>query len=197
MSAPPGDSSKRDADDPHPQRPQGSFFGRRKGHALKRNQVALMASLLPQLALDHAHPAPQNLAALFPQGADDVRLEIGFGGGEPLIAQAAANPRSGFIGCEAAASLALRKVSVTLVAPDHLPQEKRLGSAAAERLHDLVSETGARHVGGVVVEEITESGVRLDNGVTIDFAAPRKRASPADHRSVNSFFPRSTISSSA
>ena len=30
-----------------------------------------------------------------------MRLEIGFGGGEHLIAQAIANPRSGFIGCEA------------------------------------------------------------------------------------------------
>jgi NADPH-dependent 2,4-dienoyl-CoA reductase/sulfur reductase-like enzyme len=75
---------------------------------------------------------------------------------------------SGFIGCEAAASLALRGVAVTLVAPESLPQEKRLGSEAAERLRDLVTETGARHVGGVAVEEITDAGVRLDSGVTID-----------------------------
>ncbi|WP_077090315.1 NAD(P)/FAD-dependent oxidoreductase [Mycobacterium rhizamassiliense] len=75
---------------------------------------------------------------------------------------------SGFIGCEAAASLAMRGVPVTLVAPEPLPQEKRLGTAAAERLRDLVNDTGARHVGGVSVQEITEAGVRLDNGVTID-----------------------------
>ena len=75
---------------------------------------------------------------------------------------------SGFIGCEAAASLALRGMPVTLVAPEPLPQEKRLGSEAAHRLRDLVTETGARHVGGVAVEEITDAGVRLDNGVTID-----------------------------
>ncbi len=74
---------------------------------------------------------------------------------------------SGFIGCEAAASLALRGMPVTMVAPEPLPQEKRLGSAAAHRLRDLVTETGARHVGGVAVEEITDAGVRLD-GVTID-----------------------------
>ena len=41
---------------------------------------------------------------------------------------------SGFIGCEAAASLSLRDIPVTLVAPEPLPQEKRLGSEAAERL---------------------------------------------------------------
>jgi 3-phenylpropionate/trans-cinnamate dioxygenase ferredoxin reductase component len=75
---------------------------------------------------------------------------------------------SGFIGCEAAASLASRGIPVTLVAPEPLPQEKRLGSAAAQRLRDLVTQTGARHVGGVDVEEITEAGVRLNSGVTID-----------------------------
>ncbi|CQD08626.1 FAD-dependent pyridine nucleotide-disulfide oxidoreductase [Mycobacterium lentiflavum] len=75
---------------------------------------------------------------------------------------------SGFIGCEAAASLALRGVSVTLVAPEQLPQQRRLGTQAAERLRDLVTDAGARHVGGVAVEEITDTGVRLDDGVTID-----------------------------
>jgi 3-phenylpropionate/trans-cinnamate dioxygenase ferredoxin reductase subunit len=75
---------------------------------------------------------------------------------------------SGFIGCEAAASLASRGVSVTLVAPEPLPQDQRLGTEAAERLRGLVTAAGARHVGGVSVEEITEAGVRLDNGVTID-----------------------------
>ena len=75
---------------------------------------------------------------------------------------------SGFIGCEAASSLAMRGIPVTLVAPEPLPQEKRLGTEAAQRLRDLVTEAGARHVGGVTVEEITDTGVRLDNGVTID-----------------------------
>jgi NAD(P)H-nitrite reductase large subunit len=75
---------------------------------------------------------------------------------------------SGFIGCEAAASLARLGIPVTIVAPSELPQQKRLGSEAAARLRDLVSDAGARHVGGITVEEITDVGVRLDNGVTID-----------------------------
>lgn len=75
---------------------------------------------------------------------------------------------SGFIGCEAAASLAMREVAVTLVAPEPLPQVQRLGEQAATRMRDLVTDTGVRHVGGVGIEEITEVGVRLDNGVTID-----------------------------
>jgi 3-phenylpropionate/trans-cinnamate dioxygenase ferredoxin reductase component len=75
---------------------------------------------------------------------------------------------SGFIGCEAAASLAVRGIAVTLVAPEQLPQQKRLGDAAAERLRDLVTLAGARHAGGATVQEITGAGVRLDSGVTID-----------------------------
>ena len=79
--------------------PQRAFFGRRKGHALKPRQAALFDSLLPKIALDLAKPAPSDLRALF-AGADDVRLEIGFGGAEHLIAQAKANPRVGFIGSD-------------------------------------------------------------------------------------------------
>ncbi|WP_342751337.1 NAD(P)/FAD-dependent oxidoreductase [Mycolicibacterium hodleri] len=75
---------------------------------------------------------------------------------------------AGFIGCEAAASLAMRGLSVTLVAPDRVPQEKRLGADAGERLLNFVTSTGVRYVGGTSVEAIDEDGVRLDDGVTID-----------------------------
>ncbi len=37
---------------------------------------------------------------LFPAARDGVWMEIGFGGGEHLAAQAAAHPDTGFIGCE-------------------------------------------------------------------------------------------------
>ena len=45
-------------------------------------------------------PRPTGLAELFDGELDDVRLEIGFGGGEHLIAEARAFPDIGFIGCE-------------------------------------------------------------------------------------------------
>ncbi len=77
-----------------------AFFGRRKGHPLRPHQAALMEGLLPRLAIDLAAPPPAPLAALFPRPVDAVGLEIGFGGGEHLAAQAAALPRMGFIGCE-------------------------------------------------------------------------------------------------
>jgi len=77
-----------------------AFFGRRKGHALKPRQAALFDTLLPRLALDLGKPAPADLRTLFAD-ADEVRLEIGFGGAEHLIAQAQAHPRTGFIGSDA------------------------------------------------------------------------------------------------
>ena len=81
-------------------RQHGGFFGRRKGHPLRARQAELFGSLLPRLALDLGAPAPNDLAALFPQPVDSMRLEIGFGGAEHLIGQAQAHPRTGFIGCE-------------------------------------------------------------------------------------------------
>jgi tRNA (guanine-N7-)-methyltransferase len=88
-------STEDDAAHPH-----GSFFGRRKGHKLRLHQADLIEHLLPRLALDIGHPAPPDLAGLFAPDVDDVRLEIGFGGGEHLIAEAQAFPKLGFIGCE-------------------------------------------------------------------------------------------------
>jgi len=76
------------------------FFGRRKGHRLRSHQATLLESLLPRLALDLNAPPPTDLARLFPVRVDNVRCEIGFGGGEYLIAQAEAHPRTGFVGCE-------------------------------------------------------------------------------------------------
>jgi tRNA (guanine-N7-)-methyltransferase len=80
--------------------PRGSFFGRRKGHKLRPHQADLIEHLLPRLALDIGRPSPPDLAGLFDPVADMVRLEIGFGGGEHLIAEARAFPKVGFIGCE-------------------------------------------------------------------------------------------------
>jgi tRNA (guanine-N7-)-methyltransferase len=78
----------------------GSFFGRRKGHKLRSHQADLIERLLPRLALDITGPVASDLADLFGPRIDSVRLEIGFGGGEHLIAEALASPNSGFIGCE-------------------------------------------------------------------------------------------------
>lgn len=85
---------------PEKMRVQGSFFGRRKGHRLRQHQAGLMASLLPQLVVDICKTPPERLELLFGPNIKSVRLEIGFGGGEHLLAEATANPETGFIGCE-------------------------------------------------------------------------------------------------
>jgi len=80
-----------------------SFFGRRKGKPLRPAQQELMETLLPQLRFDIDEPAPTDLpqlSALFGHGPERICLEIGFGGGEHLVAQAAAHPADGFIGVE-------------------------------------------------------------------------------------------------
>lgn len=78
---------------------RGSFFGRRKGHKLRSHQAELIAGLLPTLAVDISNPVA-DLRSLFITPVERVRLEIGFGGGEHLIAEALAHPETGFIGCE-------------------------------------------------------------------------------------------------
>jgi tRNA (guanine-N7-)-methyltransferase len=98
-SGSPGHAASRQPGDDR-QESQRAFFGRRKGHPLRPRQAALFDTLLPRLGLDLAKPAPSDLRSLFP-AADEVRLEIGFGGAEHLIAQAQANPQIGFIGSDA------------------------------------------------------------------------------------------------
>ena len=78
-----------------------AFFGRRKGHRLRPQQTRLLETLLPRLAVDLQSSAPADLRDLFPESVGEVRLEIGFGGGEHMLAEAAEHSRSGIIGSEA------------------------------------------------------------------------------------------------
>jgi len=88
------------SDDGVAARPRGALFGRRKGHKLRAHQADLIERLLPRLSLDIAGPSTPDLADLFDPRADEIRLEIGFGGGEHLIAEACAFAKVAFIGCE-------------------------------------------------------------------------------------------------
>ena len=109
-------------------------------------------------------PAPGGGSALYLRSlADAVALRA-----TAAHADSAVVIGAGFIGCEAAASLAMRGLAVTLVAPERLPQEARLGVEAGERIVGLLSDAGVRFVGSVAVEAVDENAVRLDNGVTID-----------------------------
>jgi tRNA (guanine-N7-)-methyltransferase len=74
-------------------------FGRIKSRTLKPRQAALMETLLPKIALPDPKAGAVDPHALMP-GAEQVWLEIGFGGGEHLAEQAARHPKALVIGCE-------------------------------------------------------------------------------------------------
>lgn len=71
-------------------------YGRRRGKKLRPGRERLMADLLPKIAVTLDRPVVEQFAT--PKRA--YWLEIGFGGGEHLAAQARANPDVGLIGCE-------------------------------------------------------------------------------------------------
>ncbi|MEM9726644.1 MAG: tRNA (guanine(46)-N(7))-methyltransferase TrmB [Pseudomonadota bacterium] len=99
--------------------PERRLFGRRRSHKLRPTRRALMAEFERRVALpgfeicwDPETGAPSRLPGaarperggldlqeVFPR-AQEVWLEIGFGGGEHLVHQAAAHREVGFIGCE-------------------------------------------------------------------------------------------------
>lgn len=71
-------------------------FGRLKSRPIKPRQAALMETRLPELRVPQG---PVSQAALMP-GARETWLEIGFGGGEHMAAQAARAPDVLIIGAE-------------------------------------------------------------------------------------------------
>lgn len=91
--------------DKHPTgAPWRNFYGRMKGKGLRDSQQAYidedLAVLSPGPVTWEGNPdrTPLDPAALF--GGRPVWLEVGFGGGEHMVHQAAAHPEAGIIGCE-------------------------------------------------------------------------------------------------
>ncbi|MEM6634432.1 MAG: tRNA (guanine(46)-N(7))-methyltransferase TrmB [Pseudomonadota bacterium] len=84
--------------------PWRNFYGRRKGKGLRPSQQQDLDQRLDALSpgpVDWAQNpdrVPLNLTSHF--GPRSVWLEIGFGGGEHMVHQAALNPDVGIIGCE-------------------------------------------------------------------------------------------------
>ena len=83
--------------DPRPDNPAFRLFGRAQGKPLSARQQGLVDNLLPRIGLPEGGTIDP--AALLPQSRTHV-LEIGFGGGEHLAAQARAHPETGYIGIE-------------------------------------------------------------------------------------------------
>ncbi|WP_375606787.1 MULTISPECIES: tRNA (guanine(46)-N(7))-methyltransferase TrmB [unclassified Bartonella] len=84
----------------HNIRKSEAFFGRRQGKQLRNSQLTRIQMLLPSLNIDLNVPPPLNLTSLFSSKVREIRLEIGFGGGEHLLHEMAYFPKTGFIGVE-------------------------------------------------------------------------------------------------
>ena len=102
-------------------------FGRRRARTLNARQSGLVEGLLPPLRLDLNTPTvpADRLAERLMPGARAVWLEIGFGGGEHLIAQSDAHADVAFIGCEPFIDGVVKVLSAI--------EERKLGNI---RLHD-------------------------------------------------------------
>jgi tRNA (guanine-N7-)-methyltransferase len=82
----------------HAERTRRQLYGRRKGPRLSAHKASLFETLLPKLALNIA--ARRDPRTYFSTSIKDVWLEVGFGAGEHLLAQARANPDAGLMGAE-------------------------------------------------------------------------------------------------
>jgi 3-phenylpropionate/trans-cinnamate dioxygenase ferredoxin reductase component len=76
---------------------------------------------------------------------------------------------TGFIGCEVAASLAMRGAQVTLIGEEPLPLARRLGQAAAERITGWLEDTGV-HVEAEVEAKVVRDGrvLELEDGSRLE-----------------------------
>jgi len=125
-------------------------FGRIKSRKLKPQQASLFETLLPQIEATDARVE----AAL--ESDRELWLEIGFGGGEHLAAQAAKNPDVTFIGCEPflnGVGSVLRHIdeaglsNVLILADDARPLLDKLPEASLSRIFILFADPWpkARH----------------------------------------------------
>ena len=137
------------------QRPHGPLrsYGRIRSRPIRPRRAELLETLLPRLTLDLA--VPLDAAALMPE-ARETWLEIGFGGGEHLIEQAARHPEVLLLGAEPflnGVGGALRQVNlrdvrnVRLHAGDARDLLARLSGAALTRVFILFPDPWpkARH----------------------------------------------------
>jgi NADPH-dependent 2,4-dienoyl-CoA reductase/sulfur reductase-like enzyme len=125
-------------------------------HGVEVRLGATMTAVTDAVELDTGETLPFD-ACVLATGARPVRLFDG-----PMTLRSLEDARalrritgtatvigSGFIGCEAAASLAMKGVDVTLVTDEQVPHEGRLGEDAGRRIARWLDELGV--TGGFTV----------------------------------------------
>lgn len=125
-------------------------FGRIKARTLKPRQATLFDTLLPQIEVSDARVAD------LVSSNRELWLEIGFGGGEHMVQQAARHPDVAIIGCEPflnGVGSALRHIdeagvdNVSLLTGDARPLLDKLPDASVSRVFILFPDPWpkARH----------------------------------------------------
>jgi NADPH-dependent 2,4-dienoyl-CoA reductase/sulfur reductase-like enzyme len=107
-------------------------------------------------------------------GGDDERIHLlrAFAQGRALreaseVAESALVVGSGFIGCELAASLAMRGLRVALASDERVPQEARLGAEVGERIAGWLRELGVDLRLGSAVARFDDAAVVLEDGTEL------------------------------
>lgn len=94
---------------------------------------------------------------------DSIRLQNRIEPGSRIVVVG-----SGFIGCEAAASLSMRDAEVTMVSLENVPQASRLGEETGDRILSWLQSYGVETHFGASVEEVSEKdggfAVRISDG---------------------------------
>jgi tRNA (guanine-N7-)-methyltransferase len=158
-------------------------FGRIKSRPIKPRQAGLLETLLPRIAVPEGPFDPRSLLP----DASEVWLEIGFGGGEHLAAQAARRPQTLFLGAEPflnGVASALRHIdqqgvaNVRLHAGDARELLAALPSASLDRLFILFPDPWpkTRHHKRRLVQEdtVAELARALKPGGRLRFATDWK-----------------------
>ncbi len=114
-----------------------AFYGRRHGKTLRSLQAEALEKGLPLYRIELTTTAPADLRELFSRPVSGVRLEIGFGGGEHLLHDAAVHPETGLIGVEPFVN-GMAKLMIALV--DHPRANIRVFDDDATRLLDWLPD---------------------------------------------------------
>ncbi|WP_375656637.1 tRNA (guanine(46)-N(7))-methyltransferase TrmB [Bartonella sp. CM120XJJH] len=123
----------------HNTRKSEAFFGRRQGKQLRNSQLTRIEMLLPNFNIDLNVPPPSNLTSLFPSQVREIRLEIGFGGGEHLLHEMEYFPKTGFIGVEPFIN-GMAKILLSLEQHQNHQNHLRLYNDDATRLLDWLPD---------------------------------------------------------
>ncbi len=157
-------------------------FGRRRGKTLRKGQKQALAIVLPEISI-HPDDLASGDGQKFCADAHEIRMEIGFGGGEHLMRAAEAEPDVTFIGCEPfingvgklAAAIAEKQIkNIRLYADDAMDMLRALPDSSISLIYVLYPDPWPkprqRKRRFINVESLTEIARVLKCGGELRFA---------------------------